>query len=559
MRFPFLSLVSRTFLGLAALGTAACAVSTRAGEPEGDPNGDESALTGTTSVERGIHFQGVVYLNDGSGDDAVRVAIARQVKSAIGGLRATKVALNDRGALHNLDPAKWKRQSLVVVDPAAPTATNAPSRTVLAVTYAYDDRAVVTNTLASRSAVSFTMLADDYAPHADALKSACSDDATTDVDSLWYHFAPELASCKTAIASETTAIAKEVAALAGRAGAIGPKQAARWYLPVTAKLDAPVLPGRDFAPEYDRLFKVAGSRAGDAKLEIYAFFGVDQDVRDPDDALAQEAARFLRSLLRAQPSFRPVLTDPFTYLLDFQVDGKKLAGVTYEQMLGWLLDKSGYPAEVSTDAAKIADLRRQAIGKLAERWIAWDLPVTVTTSDGKQRALTIEVKTYYGVEDGSADARQHAQWRYLEAFWYGDVFLYNGHSHFGHGPLEPTNYSSQNFDDRYQLMMINSCISFNYYHQDFLAMKPGGSKNLDVIVNGLPSWVWGGGEVAARLVSGLISGQQPTYPQLLQSMRLDTPWGEKAYDPMRVVDGELDNAYASAKSPLKLAVGAPVY
>lgn len=26
-------------------------------------------------------------------------------------------------------------------------------------------------------------------------------------------------------------------------------------------------------------------------------------------------------------------------------------------------------------------------------------------------------------------------------------------------------------------MLVNSCISFNYYHDDFLRMKPGGSKN----------------------------------------------------------------------------------
>jgi hypothetical protein len=535
-----------------AIAQAACVVP--AHDDGSAPTTEEDALTGTTGAERGIHFQGVVYLPEGASDDAVKGAIARQVKTAIGGLRAPKVALNDRGALANLDPAKWKKQTLAVLDPARPDAP--ASRKVLAVTYQYDDRAVVTKTLATRTALTFTMLADDYAQHADALRASCSDDKASETDSLWYHFAPELASCKSAIDAETTAIAKEAASLAGKTGAIGPKQAARWYLPVTAKLDAQQLPDHDYAPEYDRLFKLASN---DGKLTIYAFFGVDANVHDPDDALAQEAARFTRSLLRAQPNFRAVRTEPFAYLLDFYVDGKKLDGITYDRMLGWILDKTNYPAEVGSDAAKIADLRRQAIDKLGERWIDWDLPVTVTTKDGKQKALTIEVKSYYGVEDGTADARQHAQWRYLEAFWYGDVFLYNGHSHFGHGPLEPTNYGPQNFNDRYQLMMINSCISFNYYHQDFLAMKPGGAKNLDVIVNGLPSWVWGGGEVSARLVTGLISGAQPTYPQLLTSMRIDTPWGEKAYDPMRVVDGELGNTYSSASTPLTIKVGAPVY
>jgi hypothetical protein len=42
-------------------------------------------------------------------------------------------------------------------------------------------------------------------------------------------------------------------------------------------------------------------------------------------------------------------------------------------------------------------------------------------------------------------------------------------------------------------------------------------------------------------------------------MRLDTPWGERAYDPMRVVDGELDNVYAKAATPLALTVRPPVY
>ena len=51
-------------------------------------------------------------------------------------------------------------------------------------------------------------------------------------------------------------------------------------------------------------------------------------------------------------------------------------------------------------------------------------------------------------------------------------------------------------------------------------MKPGGSKNLDMIVNGLPSYVWGGGEVAARLVTGLVSGKQPTYTELLTCLEM---------------------------------------
>ena len=71
--------------------------------------------------------------------------------------------------------------------------------------------------------------------------------------------------------------------------------------------------------------------------------------------------------------------------------------------------------------------------------------------------------------------------------------------------------------------------------------------------------MWGGGEVAARFVNGLVSPKQPTYPELLESMRIDTPWGERGYDPMRVVDGELDNTYSRETAPLAIKVLPPVY
>ncbi|HEY8078594.1 MAG TPA: hypothetical protein VIF62_30900, partial [Labilithrix sp.] len=290
------------------------------------------------------------------------------------------------------------------------------------------------------------------------------------------------------------------------------------------------------------------------KLIVYAFFGVDTDENNPDDVLAQEAVRFLREMQSKLPNIRVTSTNPGAMLLDIYVDGKKLDGITYDKMWTWVLDQTSYPPEVGNDAGKIADLRKQVVAKLAERWIYWDLPIHVNDKD-----LTVEVRTFYGYEDGSADARQHAQWRYLEAFWYGDVFLYNGHSHFGHGPLEPNLYGPQNFNDRYQIMLVNSCISYNYYHEDFLAYKPGGSKNLDMVVNGLPSYVWGGGIATARLLAQLVDGTEKSYVDILNGMRLDTPWGETGYDPMRVVDGELDNVYDKSKTPIALTVKPPLY
>ena len=550
----------RAALAVAVLTLSACAVPSPRPDVEGASHAGDDELTGTTSAERAIHFSGKVYVADGSGDGEIAVAIAREVKTAIGALRMSKVSINDRAARSNLDPSRWSRRRVRVVDPAQPSVTQ---RSVVEVTFAYDDRAVVTNDLAKRSAIDFTVLADDYAQHADVLKTSCTDDATTDTDSLWYHYQPQTSACLAKIQEEIDAIAAERRTLGDLHDAVGPREASRWFLPVTAKLDPAKIPGKAFSPEYDRLFGVGNDKS---QLVVYAFFGVDKDETNPDDLLAQEAAKFLRTMLRAQPNYRVVKTEPFAFLLDLYVDTdsgrKKLEGVTYDAMLGWIIDKSGYPAEVGSDATKMAALRRQALEKLTERFIYWDVPLSVKDASGREKTVTVEVRSFYGYEDGSQDARQHAQWRYLEAFWYGDVFLYNGHSHFGHGPLEPTLYNPGNFNDRYQIMLVNSCISFNYYHQDFFEKKPGGTKNLDMIVNGLPSYVLDGGVATARFLDGLVSGKQPTYPALLESMRLDFSWGERGYDPMRVVDGELDNTFSqgsSSNGALTVTTLAPVY
>ena len=540
----------RLFTRLACVALAvlplACSSS---GESDATSAGDH--LTGANSAQRGFHFQSYLYAPTTASDHDIQIAIARQVKSGIGALRQPEVSMNDRDSQHNLDPSKWTRQVMTVVDPANPSSTSQ----VLKVTYPYDDVAVVSNSLASTSAVSYTMLAGDYSAYASTLIQNCSDDTTTDTDSLWYHYTPTMSSCASLIQSELTAIQTETSALHD-SSKIGPHEAGRWFMPVTARLDAPQLPGKNYSPEYDRLY---GMGTDKSKVIVYAFFGVDTDENNPDDILGQEAIKFLRTMLRAQPNFRPVYTNPGAMLEDVYVEGQKVPNVTYDAIFSWLVDQNNYPAMVGSDPNKIAELRKAALANFTERWIYWDLPVTVSDAAHGSKNVTIEVRTFYGYEDGSPDARQHAQWRYLEAFWYGDVFLYNGHSHFGHGPLEPVLYGPQNFNGNYQIMLVDSCISYNYYHEDFFAMKPGGSQNLDMVLNGLPAYVNDMGVATANFLDGLIDGQQHTYIDLLKGMQIDEPWGESNYDPMRVVDGELDNKFAQSASPITVKVGAPVY
>ena len=131
------------------------------------------------------------------------------------------------------------------------------------------------------------------------------------------------------------------------------------------------------------------------------------------------------------------------------------------------------------------------------------------------------------------------------------MFVYSGHSHLGSGPLDPSNYRASDFPNRYQIMMINSCVSFNYYNQ-FFRMHPGGTANLDTITNGIEVYLEGAGLSSARLMLSLMDGRFRNYHDILMEMRVDLPW-ETAHDPNRVADGELDNQFTQAAFPMTLA------
>ena len=550
---------ARTALLIASLAAVSLLPLGCAGGPghSSDVGATAAPLTGAQSEQRGFHFRSYVYVPTTAAPADIKAAIAMQIKTGLGALQVPEVIFNDLNA-ENLDSSTFTYTTVNVVDPTGASA----SSTLTRVDYAYDDVADVTDSLSNSSSVSFTLLFGNYLPNLPTLLADCSDDPTTDPGSFWYGYEPTLPACTTLITNELATIQAEeqqLASLGDGPTTIGPHEAGRWFIPLTATLDPPSLPGKQYYPEYDRLYGVAPTSApGKTQLLVYDFHGVDSDETDPDDILGQEAIKTLRTMLTAQPNFRPVNTKPFAMLENITVNGQLLPNVSYADMFSWIVDKTGYPAQVGTDPNAILALRKQAMAMFTERWIYWDLPLTVSDSNGKSNTITVEVRFFYGYEVGSPQIQQAAEWRYLEAFWYGDVFLYTGHSHFGNGPLEPTLYQPDNFNSNYQIMLINSCISYNYYDQDFINMKPGGSQNLDVVVNGLPAYVQDMGIATGRFLTGLIDGQQPTYLQLLQSMELNEPWSPN-YDPMRVVNGELDNVFSQTATPVTVTVLPPVY
>jgi hypothetical protein len=501
----------------------------------GGEQGDDLTSVGGTTKQ--IDWDGFVYVAGDADVGAIQAVIAKQVKSSLGSLREVGIGIADRGALHNLDPAGWTRDTLAVVDTGGHT-----TGSVQRVRYHYGDTALVQKGHDPGAAFSFTMLFGDYVAGSAALQPACVDEAT-DGDSIWYHFSPGQSACRSLINAETATINGDLSRLpASTTPQIPASDANRRFVGVRAKLTAIAAAPTKY-PEYDRLWGFGSDRD---KLVVYAFVGVESNERDSHDLGAIEYQRLLRTLRAKFPSLHVTYTNPQAMLLDFWVDGVKLDGVTWDDVGHWMIEGTSWPAAVGSNAQKQEALRQQVIDRFSERFIYWDMPATVTMG-GATRQVTVEIRSYWGVEDdGSAETKQRAVWRYLEAFWYGDVFAYAGHSHFGHGPLEPTNYGAGNFPDRYQVMLVNSCLSYNYYDLDFIAMHPEGSRDLEVVMNGLPAYWNGMGESTAKYLIALLDGTGKSWAQVLDAMRINEPWGESNYEPMRGVNGELDNVYDPA-------------
>ncbi|HEX9103914.1 MAG TPA: hypothetical protein VF997_17005, partial [Polyangia bacterium] len=61
------------------------------------------------------------------------------------------------------------------------------------------------------------------------------------------------------------------------------------------------------------------------------------------------------------------------------------------------------------------------------------------------------------------------------------------------------------------------------------------------------------GESTAKYLIALLDGTNKSWAQLLDSMRIDEPWGERGYEPMRGVNGELDNVFDGGKTPITVS------
>lgn len=512
-------------VGLAPLG--ACGSDPAAGVTE------EDELTSATALSRELKFEATVYVARGASDATITTAAQAQTKTAFGALQHASIAVNNR-ELRAIDATSFKKRDVLVVDPAVATDPGAP---MTEVRYTYVDLAVVPKSMSRRTSLASAVLnkGTSYNGNKVVVECTANTDHSRDYPN-WYEFDPSLTTCKAAIKAEKTKIDADVKTLGSVAAATKVPRSAvdRTYLPITVRLGADKTNKGLTYPEYDRLY--AGGVQPNKLVLGFMYGMIDDDPATPEaDYNFGEWMTHMDLVFKARPGFKLVKTEPAVDLSTVTLaNGKKVTGVTFDQVIRWKLDGTGWPTTIT--AADRPALLSAVAKKLYKVFLTFEVPVKVKIGTGAEKDFTIAVLTYFGVESDSATHKK--------AIKASDVYLYNGHSYIGAGPLDPTNFTTADFPASYQILFIDGCVSYNYYEKDYFPLKTGGTKNLEMITNGLEAPSYRSGYALGKFSAALINGTFPSYLDLLKAAA--------ATDPLRVVDGEVDNVWSKAKTPITI-------
>jgi hypothetical protein len=531
------SIVSLAVLPLLTLTLGATTVGCASEEAA---SADDEDLTSLTARQRQLKFAGVVFVEPGTSDQAILATIKKQTQSAFGALREADVGVNSR-ELKDVDVSSFVKTNVKVKNADVASDVGVDK---MRVAYTFTDSAVVPIPMATRSALQLALLRPNYGDSTQRIFDECTNKdkhAQEFMSSIWYVFNPALDSCKAAVAKEQAKIDADRVKLGSSQTVVPKSEAERLYVPSTMAFSAMPTSKKIAYPEYDRLY-AGGVEPG--KVVIGMVSGMMADWAAGEKHTTSEDMGYpmwyggLREIFSARPGFKLTSVEPAVDALKYTVDGKSVTFASFDDMVKFELDGVNPTGITYANRDK---LRAVIADTLVKHWVTFEAPVQVTQG-GQTKPVTIKLQTYFGAE---TDSTPHKR-----AIKTSDIFVYNGHSYIGYGPLDPSRFTAADFPKSYQVLMINGCVSYNYYEKDYKPLKEGGTANLDLVTNGLESWVNESGEAMGRFVGSFIDGKQNSYTNILKAAQFTGygySWGQ---DALRVVDGELDNKYTPSKKPI---------
>jgi hypothetical protein len=167
-------------------------------------------------------------------------------------------------------------------------------------------------------------------------------------------------------------------------------------------------------------------------------------------------------------------------------------------------------------------------------WRVYELPFGAKN----ESKIKTRVKFYLG-DTGidSEDPTFHG--RLVSAFESADILVYDGHSGLG-GNLDLESLPMINFDKKkYQIYFFNGCSSYPYFNGTFFEAK-GGTKYLDVVTSGLPTFAITAGPNVMSFLDNFLEGKKLSYQKILRNLE-DSNEDNGTY--LTGVNGDEDNTF----------------
>ncbi len=507
----------------------ACSAATDAGDPTVADSEDD--LTSLTALSREVRFSGIVYVARGASDESILQTVHTQTKSAFGPLREARITVNNR-ELKGVDKATFVKRDINVVDTATPLAAGTP---MTEVRYTYVDNGVVDKLYARRTSVSLAVLTPGYTSQSERILTECTanDSHARDfASSLWYVFDPSISRCKAAIKAESEAVATERGKVRNVRTDVAKAEAQRLYVPITVSLGANKTNRGTSYPEYHRLYKGGVEQGALVVSLVYGTIDHEAHANPSEDYSWGQLMDNMSEVYKTRPGLKLVKTEGEDLKTLRLASGKTFENVDFKEIVD-LENGRGFRTATSAEATEVRNLVGTRINR---KWLTFEASVKVAVGNEAERDFKQKIIVYFGAE---SDSTPHKF-----AIKNSDVFLYNGHSYIGFGPLDPSRFSAADFPKSYQILFIDGCVSYNYYEKDYIPLKEGGTQNLDLITNGLEAPSYQSGYALGRFVSRLLDGSGASYKDLLGAA--------SATDSLRVVDGEVDNVYRPTTTPVKV-------
>lgn len=520
---------SRLMAAMLLAASSSLAVGCAASADNTDDTTDD--LTSNSALSRTVSFQGKVYVATGASDSDVMAAIESQTQTAFGPLRTSNIAVNNRELKGGVDKKSIKKRAVTLVNGTKKT----PMQEV---TYVYTDNGVVAKSYAKRSSAPIALLNPSYGSQIPRILKECTandSEAQEFQGSIWYVFEPSVGTCAPAMKKEQAQITADRAKLANPTTEVTQSQVDQLYIPVTVKLGADRTAKGQTYPDYQRLYAGGVQKNHLVVGMVYGLIDHDNNNGPAADSNYHELMTHLDEVTRTRPNFKIVKSEPAADFSSYTLkSGKKVTGITLSDLIRQAVDGTAPKGLSSADAD---DLASQAAMKFYQHYVTIEMTEKVSINNEAARDFSLDMYVYYGAETDNTPHKKVIK--------NSDVFIYNGHSYIGFGPLDPSNFTADDFPSSYQIMFVDGCVSYNYYEKDYIPLKQGGTQNLDLITNGIEAPAWRSGYALGRFTDTLLDGKGESYSALLQAAS-DT-------DSLRVVDGELDNQFTPAKFSIKIA------